>query len=91
MTLEARLLSYDWENQFNTFQEATLFGTFKSVCSGAQNKILPVSIGYEVELSFIDLRLQCKAAKESDYTIVKQYNKKNTKLYVYSLCRYQNI
>ncbi|KAM7356534.1 MOXD1 homolog 2-like isoform 1-T2 [Cochliomyia hominivorax] len=54
MTLETRLLSYDWENQFDKFQEATLRGTFKPICSGAYNKMLPVSehlIGYNKNIS----------------------------------------
>lgn len=42
MTLEARLLSYDWDNQFNKFQEATLRGTFKSICRGAHNEVVSV-------------------------------------------------
>ena len=32
MTLEERLLSYDWETSFQSFQEATRGGTFKPLC-----------------------------------------------------------
>ncbi|KAG6798060.1 MOXD1 homolog 2 [Apis laboriosa] len=32
MTLEERLLSYDWESSFQSFQEATRGGTFKPLC-----------------------------------------------------------
>ncbi|XP_065360032.1 MOXD1 homolog 2-like [Calliphora vicina] len=54
MTLETRLLSYDWENQFDKFQEATMHGTFKPICSGAHNQILPISehlIGHNKNIS----------------------------------------
>lgn len=43
MTLETRLLSYDWEHQFDKFQQATLLGSFKPICSGAHHENLPVS------------------------------------------------
>jgi len=43
MTLEARLISYDWENQFGEFQEATRKGSFKPICWGAKNHVVPVS------------------------------------------------
>ncbi|KAG7212297.1 hypothetical protein KM043_012624 [Ampulex compressa] len=32
MTLEERLVSYDWETSFQSFQEATRRGTFKPLC-----------------------------------------------------------
>ncbi|XP_014093768.2 MOXD1 homolog 2 [Bactrocera oleae] len=32
MTLEERLLTYDWDSQFKAFQDITLNGAFKSVC-----------------------------------------------------------
>uniref|UniRef100_A0A034W5P7 MOXD1-like protein 2 n=1 Tax=Bactrocera dorsalis TaxID=27457 RepID=A0A034W5P7_BACDO len=32
MTLEERLLTYDWDNQFKAFQDITLKGAFKAVC-----------------------------------------------------------
>uniref|UniRef100_A0A1I8P9N5 DOMON domain-containing protein n=1 Tax=Stomoxys calcitrans TaxID=35570 RepID=A0A1I8P9N5_STOCA len=54
MTLETRLLSYDWEHQFDKFQEATLRGSFKPICSGAHNEHLPISehlIGYNKNIS----------------------------------------
>uniref|UniRef100_A0A1B0C4H4 Uncharacterized protein n=1 Tax=Glossina palpalis gambiensis TaxID=67801 RepID=A0A1B0C4H4_9MUSC len=44
MTLEVRLLSYDWRNQFNEFQEATRKGSFKPLCWGVKNRVVPVSI-----------------------------------------------
>lgn len=43
MTLEARLISYDWQNQFDEFQEATRSGSFKPLCWGAKNHVIPVS------------------------------------------------
>lgn len=43
MTLESRLVSYDWDNQFHNFQEATMKGSFKPLCRTAQSTILPVS------------------------------------------------
>lgn len=43
MTLEARLVSYDWDNQFHSFQEATMKGSFKPLCWTAQSTLLPVS------------------------------------------------
>ncbi|XP_037935684.1 MOXD1 homolog 2-like [Teleopsis dalmanni] len=54
MTLENRLLSYDWENQFDRFQEATLSGSFKPICWGARNEIVPMSdqlIGYSLNIT----------------------------------------
>uniref|UniRef100_A0A1A9ZTT9 DOMON domain-containing protein n=3 Tax=Glossina TaxID=44049 RepID=A0A1A9ZTT9_GLOPL len=41
MTLEVRLLSYDWRNQFNEFQEATRRGSFKPLCWGVKNRVVP--------------------------------------------------
>ncbi|KAF2903719.1 hypothetical protein ILUMI_02456 [Ignelater luminosus] len=41
MTLESRLVSYDWENQFQSFQEATKKGSFKPLCWTAQSTLLP--------------------------------------------------
>ncbi|XP_069693146.1 MOXD1 homolog 2-like [Periplaneta americana] len=32
MTLESRLVTYDWENHFRSFQEATHKGSFKPLC-----------------------------------------------------------
>ncbi|XP_011202412.2 MOXD1 homolog 2 [Bactrocera dorsalis] len=32
MTLEERLLTYDWDNQFKAFQDITLKGAFKAIC-----------------------------------------------------------
>ncbi|XP_060519167.1 MOXD1 homolog 2-like, partial [Cylas formicarius] len=41
MTLESRLVSYDWDNQFNSFQEATMRGSFKPICWTSQLSLLP--------------------------------------------------
>ncbi|CAD7081233.1 unnamed protein product [Hermetia illucens] len=41
MTLESRLVSYDWENQFNKFQQVTRRGSFKPLCWGAKNRLIP--------------------------------------------------
>ncbi|KAJ8916282.1 hypothetical protein NQ315_016423 [Exocentrus adspersus] len=41
MTLESRLVSYDWDNQFHSFQEATMRGSFKPLCWTAQSTLLP--------------------------------------------------
>lgn len=43
MTLESRLVSYDWDNQFHSFQEATMKGSFKPLCWTTQSTLLPVS------------------------------------------------
>lgn len=43
MTLETRLVSYDWDNQFRSFQEATMRGSFKPICWTSQMTLLPVS------------------------------------------------
>lgn len=43
MTLESRLVSYDWDNQFHSFQEATTKGSFKPLCWTTQSTLLPVS------------------------------------------------
>ncbi|GLV45506.1 olf413 [Carabus blaptoides fortunei] len=41
MTLEERLVTYDWENQFHSFQEATRKGSFRPLCWTAQSSQLP--------------------------------------------------
>jgi hypothetical protein len=43
MTLESRLVTYDWENQFRSFQEATHKGSFKPLCWMKKPTLLPVS------------------------------------------------
>jgi hypothetical protein len=42
-TLENRLMTYDWENQFDKFQQATQRGSFVPMCRRANNVPLPVS------------------------------------------------
>lgn len=46
MTLESRLISYDWKNQFDSFQNVTRTGTFKTICWDAKNIPIPVSDGF---------------------------------------------
>lgn len=41
MTLESRLVSYDWDNQFQAFQDATVRGSFIPLCRTAQSTLLP--------------------------------------------------
>lgn len=41
MTLEERLVSYDWETSFQSFQEVTRRGTFKPLCWSNQGSLLP--------------------------------------------------
>uniref|UniRef100_A0A182M269 Copper type II ascorbate-dependent monooxygenase C-terminal domain-containing protein n=1 Tax=Anopheles culicifacies TaxID=139723 RepID=A0A182M269_9DIPT len=43
MTLERRLTSYDWENQFESFQDATRQGSFKPLCWTPTNTMLPMA------------------------------------------------
>lgn len=43
MTLESRLVSYDWDLQFDSFQKVTRSGSFRAVCIDAKNMVLPVS------------------------------------------------
>lgn len=50
MTLEDRLVSYDWENQFYSFQEATRRGSFRPLCWTAQSTLLPVSINKMIHI-----------------------------------------
>ena len=40
MTLEERLLSYDWQTKFQSFQDATRRGTFKPLCSNSKGVAL---------------------------------------------------
>ncbi|XP_037025440.1 MOXD1 homolog 2-like isoform X3 [Bradysia coprophila] len=40
MTLESRLISYDWENQFDKFQKVTRSGSFRPICLDARNNVL---------------------------------------------------
>ncbi|XP_055371839.1 MOXD1 homolog 2, partial [Condylostylus longicornis] len=54
MTLESRLVSYDWENQFDKFQEVTRRGSFKPLCWGAKNVLVPGTEyleGYSVNIT----------------------------------------
>ncbi|XP_065076570.1 MOXD1 homolog 2-like [Ochlerotatus camptorhynchus] len=46
MTLEKRLTSYDWANQFESFQYVTRLGSFKPLCWTPTNTMLP---GIEME------------------------------------------
>ncbi|XP_062559085.1 MOXD1 homolog 2-like [Armigeres subalbatus] len=41
MSLETRLISYDWQNNFKSFQLATRKGSFKPLCWSAKNYPLP--------------------------------------------------
>lgn len=41
MTLEERLVSYNWEKSFQSFQDATHHGTFKPLCSSSKGEWLP--------------------------------------------------
>ncbi|KAJ9595615.1 hypothetical protein L9F63_013191, partial [Diploptera punctata] len=41
MTLENRLVTYDWENNFRSFQEATHNGSFKPLCWMKKPTLLP--------------------------------------------------
>ncbi|XP_014221453.1 MOXD1 homolog 2 [Trichogramma pretiosum] len=41
MTLEERLVTYDWERNFATFAEAMRTGTFKPLCLSTKGAILP--------------------------------------------------
>lgn len=57
MTLESRLVSYDWKNQFNSFQQVTRRGSFKAICWDAKNVLIPVSwlIFLYFRFSFVNL------------------------------------
>lgn len=41
MTLEERLVRYDWKTSFQSFQEATHRGTFKPLCWNGRGELLP--------------------------------------------------
>lgn len=43
MTLESRLISYDWDNQFQSFQDATTKGSFRPLCYAPRGTLLEVS------------------------------------------------
>ncbi|XP_067643544.1 MOXD1 homolog 2 isoform X2 [Eurosta solidaginis] len=64
MTLEDRLISYDWQNQFDKFQEATRDGSFKPLCWGANNHVIPGSEyleGYSINITKTYKKyIQCK-------------------------------
>lgn len=48
MTLESRLISYDWENQFDKFQKVTRSGSFRPICLDARNIVVTVSFFFVV-------------------------------------------
>jgi hypothetical protein len=52
MTLESRLVSYDWENHFRSFQETMRKGSFKPLCWMKKPALLPVSSGVNTESEF---------------------------------------
>lgn len=59
MTLESRLVTYDWKNQFDSFQQVTRRGSFKAICWDAKNAILDVSCFHVILYIFIlNIRLQ---------------------------------
>lgn len=43
MALEARLLSYDWTNNFEIFQNITKRGSFMATCTSSYNTSFSVS------------------------------------------------
>lgn len=43
ITLESRILSYDWASEFENFQRATLGGSFRAFCTDARHKTVEVS------------------------------------------------
>ncbi|KAJ9581419.1 hypothetical protein L9F63_023400 [Diploptera punctata] len=47
MTLENRLVTYDWENNFRSFQDATRKGSFKPLCWIKKPSFLPGTEGLE--------------------------------------------
>lgn len=47
MTLESRLVTYDWENHFKSFQEATRKGSFKPLCWMKKPTLLPGTENFE--------------------------------------------
>jgi hypothetical protein len=49
MTLESRLVSYDWENHFRSFQETMRKGSFKPLCWMKKPKLLPVSCSVNMD------------------------------------------
>ena len=48
MTLETRLITYDWEKHFGSFQEATRKGSFKPLCWAKKPVLLPVSTFHQI-------------------------------------------
>lgn len=57
MTLEERLLTYDWSTQFKTFQKVTQKGSFKVHCVGASEN--PIQVSEEFFLFFLTENLNC--------------------------------
>jgi len=56
MTLEKRLVTYDWENHFKSFQEATRKGSFKPLCWIKKPTLLQVSsFSCDSEIRFVYL------------------------------------
>ena len=42
-TVEERLITFDWEKNFETFQEATRKGAFRPLCWGKTQALIDVS------------------------------------------------
>lgn len=55
MSLESRLISYDWKKNFNSFQQVTRNGSFKAICWDAKNVVIPVSTNIHAHIPYMDL------------------------------------
>lgn len=61
MSLENRLMTYDWENQFDVFQRVTRNGSFRPICLDAKNNILSVSTNYTFPVIDNTVPLKCSS------------------------------
>lgn len=50
MSLESRLISYNWKQNFNSFQQVTRNGSFKAICWDARNVVIPVSLIFQLPI-----------------------------------------
>jgi hypothetical protein len=50
-TVEERLITFDWDKNFHTFQEATRRGAFRPLCWGKTQALIDVSLkSIEIEI-----------------------------------------
>jgi hypothetical protein len=67
MSMETRLMTYDWKNDFHKFQSVTSRGAFRAVCKSAKSTMTPVSIHIYMDETKFSLLHYCMSFATSDW------------------------